>query len=56
MGLPKIKLSNHTCKAHEMVRVGKYEEKIKFDKVWVYQNGDTLKQGSPNSNFFNHGC
>ena len=34
-----------------MVRVGKYEEKIKFDKVWVYQNGDTLKQGSPNSNF-----
>ena len=38
MGPPKIKLSNHTCYTHEIFRVGKYEEKIKFDKIWVYQN------------------
>ena len=39
MGPPKIKLSNHTSKTNETFRVGKYEEKIKFDKIWVYQNG-----------------
>ena len=50
MGLPKIKLSNHTCLTHEMFRVGKYEEKIKFDKIWAYQNGGTVQTGSPNSN------
>ena len=36
------------------VRVGKYEEKIKFDKIWGYQNtGIFCKQGRQDSKF-NH--
>ena len=27
---------------HEIFRIGKYEEKIKFDKIWGYQNEEIL--------------
>ena len=36
-GPTKLKLYNHSCYTHEIFRVGKYE-KIKFDKIWGYQN------------------
>ena len=46
MGVPlkwgcqkKVKLSNHTCKTHEIFRVGKYKKEIKLDKIWVYHYG-----------------
>ena len=32
-------------------KVNKYKGKIKFDKIWRYQNGDQSKLGSQNSNF-----
>ena len=33
----------------ENFKVSKYKEKIKFDKIWVYQNeGVHLKQSSQN--------
>ena len=36
----------------EIFTIGKYDEKIKFDKIWGYQNeGIPLKQGYQNSNF-----
>ena len=54
MGPPKIKLSNHTCYTHEIFRVGKYEVKIKFDKIWAYQNGGTPQTGPPKFKLFNH--
>ena len=39
---------------HEIFRIGKYEKKIKFDKIWRYLNeGIPLKQRRQNSKF-NH--
>ena len=39
---------------HQNFRIDKNKEKIKFDKIWGYQNeGISLKQGRINSNF-NH--
>ena len=29
---------NHLCWTDEIFRIGKNEEKIKFDKIWEYQN------------------
>ena len=55
-GPKKFQLFNHTCETHEIFRFGKYEEKIKFDKIWVYQNGGTPQTGSPKFQLFNHSC
>ena len=53
-GRPKFQLFNHSCWAHEIFRICKYEEKIKFDEIWGYQNeGILFKQGRQNSKF-NH--
>ena len=55
MGLPKIKLSNHTCQKSNFLifRVGQYEKKI--DKIWVglriSKSRVPLEQGRQNSNF-----
>ena len=47
-----------TTNARHMKFLGlaKYEENIKFDKIWAYQNGDTLQMGSPKFQLFNHLC
>ena len=42
------KLFNQT---HERFQVSIYKEKIKFDKIWVYQNGGFLKRDRQISNF-----
>ena len=36
---PKFKLLNLLSWTKEIFKVSKYKEKIKFDKVWGYQNG-----------------
>ena len=52
-GPKKFKLFNHLCKTHENLRIGKYYKKIKFDKVWEYQNeGFPLLRGPPKFWFF----
>ena len=41
---------NHLHWTDEIFRIGENEEKIKFDKIWEYQNeGIPLKQGHQNS-------
>ena len=32
---------NHLPWTDEIFRKGKYEEKIKFDKIWEYRNGES---------------
>ena len=50
----EFKLFNHSRGAHEIFRIGKYEEKKNFGKIWGYlDEGIPLKQGRQNSNF-NH--
>ena len=52
MGPPKFQLFNRLCLAYEIFRICKYEEKIKFDEIWGYQNeGILFKQGRQNSKF-----
>ena len=46
-GPPKLKFFNHSCNTHEIFRVGKYENKIKFDKVQRYQNEGIPQAGPP---------
>ena len=46
-GPPKLKLFNRSLLTHEIFRVGKYNKKIKFDKIWGYQNGGSPKTGPP---------
>ena len=53
-GPPKLKLFNRSLLTHEIFRVGKYNKKIKFDKIWGYQNGDPLKRGRQNFELSNH--
>ena len=49
-GPPKFQLFNPSCYTHEIFRTCKYQEKIKFDEIWGYQNeGIPLKQGRQNS-------
>ena len=48
MGPPKFKLFYHSRYTHEIFRVGKYEEKIKFDLIWGYQNGGSTSNGAAN--------
>ena len=36
---------------HEILKVTKYNRKIKFDQIWEFQNGSSLQTGTPNSNF-----
>ena len=50
-GPPKFKLFHLLSRTHEIFKVSKYKGRIKFDKIWGYQNGVLLKQGSRNSNF-----
>ena len=53
MGLPKFKLFHYSRWTDEIFRIVKYE-KIKFGKIWGYQNkGIPLKQGRQNSKFYN---
>ena len=33
-GGPKFQLFNHSCYIHEIFRICRYQEKIKFDKIW----------------------
>ena len=42
MGPPNFKLINLTRYTHEIFRIGKYEEKITFDKIWGYHNEEIL--------------
>ena len=37
-GTPEFKLFSHSCFTHKIFRVGKFEEKIIFDKIWGCQN------------------
>ena len=37
---------------NEIFRIQNYEDKVKFDKIWGYQNkGISLQRGCQNSNF-----
>ena len=47
-GLTKFKLFNHSRETHEIFRVIKYKKKIKFDKIWGYQNGVYSQTGLQN--------
>ena len=40
-GSPKFKPFNNSSQAREIFKLTKHKEKIKFDKIWGYQNGDT---------------
>ena len=40
--MPKFKLFNCLSKTHEIFRINKCEEKIKFDKTLGYHNGEVL--------------
>ena len=49
------KLFNRLCQTHEIFGIGKYYKKIKFDKVWGYQNGGfPFKRGFQNFELLNH--
>ena len=49
-GSPKFKLFTLLRQIHEIFRISKNKEKIKFVKVWGYQNeGIPLKRGRQNS-------
>ena len=48
-GLKKFKLFNHLYQTHEIFGEGKYCERIKFDKIWEYQNKEfPFKRGRQN--------
>ena len=52
MGPLKFKIFNHSHYTLEIFKIGKYEKKIKCDKIWGYLNeGIPLKQGRENLNF-----
>ena len=42
-GPPKFKNFNHSRKTHEIFRIEKNKSKIKYNKIWGYQN----REGSP---------
>ena len=49
---PKFKLFNLLSWTHEIFRVNKHKEKIKFDKILRYENrGIPLKRGHQKSSF-----
>ena len=53
-GSKKFELFNHLCQTHEIFRICKYEEKMKYDEIWGCQNEEIFfKQGCQNSKF-NH--
>ena len=39
---------------HQIFKVGKYKGKIKFEKIWGYQNGGPSQMGP--KKFINHLC
>ena len=47
----KFKLFNHSRQTHKIFRIGKYEKKIKFDKIRGYQNRESFNWILQNSNF-----
>ena len=38
-GPPKLELFYLLSRTHKIFKVTKHKEKIKFDKIWGYQNG-----------------
>ena len=42
-GPPKFKLFNHSRLTNEIFRVGKYEEKIKYEKIFGYSSNGAAK-------------
>ena len=51
MGPLKSKLFNLLSLAHEIFKISKHKQTIKFDKVSGYQNGSTANWAYQNSNF-----
>ena len=47
IGQPKFKLFNHSRYSHEIFMVGKYEESMKFDKIWGIKMWSPTKAGPP---------
>ena len=48
---PKFKFFILLRQMHENFEVSNYKEKIKFDKIWGYQNGGPSQTWLKNSNF-----
>ena len=53
-GPPKFKIFNLLSYANEIFKLSKHKEKIKFDRIWGYQNGDPPNEPAKIQNIFNH--
>ena len=45
-GASKIQTFHHSSHTNENFRVGKYEDKIKYHKIWWYQNEEAPSNGA----------
>ena len=52
MNPPKFKLFTFYARCMKIFRVNKYKEKIKFDKIWGYQNGGSPSNGAKKTSNF----
>ena len=43
---PKFELFTLLSEMHKIFKVNKYKGKIKFDKIWGYQNGGSPSNGA----------
>ena len=53
-GGPKFQLFNHSCYIHEIFRICKYQEKIKFDKIWDTKMMESSSNKDALNSKFNH--